>query len=87
MTFDTGGISLKPPANMDKMRGDMGGAACTVAAILSAAKLKLDIHLKGKFPFFHVFSSFFSVIIFFFQNLICPFISAFSIFQISSLFS
>lgn len=32
---------------MDKMRGDMGGAACTLATILTAAKLKLPLYLKG----------------------------------------
>jgi len=47
ITFDTGGISIKPSANMDKMRGDMGGAACTLATILTAANLRLPLHLKG----------------------------------------
>ena len=47
ITFDSGGISLKPPANMDKMRGDMGGAACTLAAIQTAAMLNLSINIKG----------------------------------------
>lgn len=47
VTFDTGGISLKPPTNMDKMRADMGGAACTVGAIFAAAKLGLPITIKG----------------------------------------
>ena len=45
-----GGISLKPPANMDKMRGDMGGAACTLASILTAAKLQLPVNIKGLIP-------------------------------------
>ena len=47
VTFDSGGISIKPAANMDKMRGDMGGAACTLATIRSAAMLKLPLHIKG----------------------------------------
>ena len=34
---------------MDKMRGDMGGAACTLATILTAAKLGLPLYLKGSF--------------------------------------
>ncbi|XP_042216303.1 cytosol aminopeptidase-like isoform X2 [Homarus americanus] len=50
VTFDTGGISLKPPANMDKMRADMGGAACTVGSIFIAAALKLPINIKGFIP-------------------------------------
>ena len=32
---------------MDKMRGDMGGAACTLAAIQTAAMLNLSINIKG----------------------------------------
>jgi len=39
VTFDTGGISIKPSANMDAMRGDMGGAATTASATLGAARL------------------------------------------------
>lgn len=50
MTFDSGGISLKPGANMDEMRGDMGGAACTVATIYAASILKLKVNLVGKLP-------------------------------------
>jgi leucyl aminopeptidase len=48
VTFDSGGISLKPSANMDEMRGDMGGAACTVATIYAASTLKLKVNLVGK---------------------------------------
>ena len=33
ITFDTGGISLKPSLNMDKMKGDMGGAAAVMGAM------------------------------------------------------
>eukprot|EP00106_Octopus_bimaculoides_P013588 XP_014781030.1 PREDICTED: uncharacterized protein LOC106876828 [Octopus bimaculoides] len=50
ITFDTGGISLKPANNMDKMRGDMGGAACVVGTILGVCKLGLPIHLKALIP-------------------------------------
>ncbi|MPC13202.1 Cytosol aminopeptidase [Portunus trituberculatus] len=50
VTFDTGGISLKPSANMDKMRADMGGAACTVGSIFIAAALGLPINIKGFIP-------------------------------------
>lgn len=48
MTFDSGGISLKPSANMDEMRGDMGGAACVVATFYAASVLKLNVNLIGK---------------------------------------
>jgi len=48
VTFDSGGISLKPGANMDEMRGDMGGAACTVATIYAASILKLKVNLVGE---------------------------------------
>ncbi|XP_047500081.1 cytosol aminopeptidase-like isoform X3 [Penaeus chinensis] len=50
VTFDTGGISLKPSANMDKMRADMGGAACTIGSLLVAASLRLPINIKGFIP-------------------------------------
>lgn len=48
ITFDSGGISIKPAAAMDEMRGDMGGAACVVATIHAAARLKLPINIVGK---------------------------------------
>lgn len=41
VTFDSGGISIKPSANMGDMRADMGGAAVTVGAMYAAAKLKI----------------------------------------------
>ncbi|XP_054718872.1 cytosol aminopeptidase-like [Uloborus diversus] len=50
ITFDSGGISLKPSADMDKMRADMGGAACVTGSILAAAKLGLKINVKGFIP-------------------------------------
>ncbi|TFY74906.1 hypothetical protein EWM64_g9107 [Hericium alpestre] len=45
ITFDSGGISLKSPAGMKLMRGDMGGAATVVAATLAIAQLKLPVNL------------------------------------------
>ncbi|KAL0567710.1 hypothetical protein V5O48_014282 [Marasmius crinis-equi] len=45
ITFDSGGISLKPGENMKLMRGDMGGAAAVVSAALAIAKLKLPVNL------------------------------------------
>ncbi|MEE1617368.1 leucyl aminopeptidase [Brachybacterium sp. J153] len=43
ITFDTGGISLKPGAGMDEMTSDMTGAATVLAATLGAARLGLPI--------------------------------------------
>lgn len=43
ITFDTGGISLKPGAGMDEMTMDMGGAATVLGATLGAAKLGLPV--------------------------------------------
>ncbi len=45
ITFDTGGISLKPPPNMDQMKFDMCGAAGVMGAFLSCAELDLPINL------------------------------------------
>jgi leucyl aminopeptidase len=47
VTFDAGGISLKPPAAMDEMKWDMGGAASVFGALQAAAALELPIHLVG----------------------------------------
>merc|ERR1719461_2544640 len=48
VTFDTGGISIKPSAKMDAMRGDMGGAA--TATMKAVASLGLKINLKVLVP-------------------------------------
>jgi len=45
ITFDSGGISIKPSANMKLMRGDMGGAATVLATLVTIAKLKLPINV------------------------------------------
>ena len=45
ITFDSGGISLKPGADMKAMRSDMGGAAAVMSALLGVAKLKLPINM------------------------------------------
>lgn len=47
ITFDSGGISLKPSEKMDAMRADMGGAACVSATIRALAKLKVPVNVKG----------------------------------------
>ncbi|XP_069140944.1 cytosol aminopeptidase-like [Argopecten irradians] len=50
ITFDTGGISLKPPADMDKMRADMGGAACVAGTMLALGNLNIPLHVKAFIP-------------------------------------
>lgn len=50
ITFDTGGISLKPSAGMDLMRADMGGAAAVVASTLAIAQLGLPINVVTVAP-------------------------------------
>lgn len=50
VTFDAGGISLKPAAAMDEMKYDMGGAASVFGAMQAAAELDLPINLIGVVP-------------------------------------
>jgi leucyl aminopeptidase len=45
ITFDTGGISIKPADNMDKMKYDMAGAAAMIGAMRSIALLKPDVRV------------------------------------------
>lgn len=45
ITFDTGGISLKPAANMDEMRFDMCGAAAVLGTVRAAAEAKLPLNV------------------------------------------
>lgn len=47
LTFDSGGISLKPAANMDEMKYDMGGAASVLGAMRAVAELKLNREIIG----------------------------------------
>ena len=47
ITFDTGGLSLKPPASMVGMKYDMTGAATALAVVLAAARLALPIRLTA----------------------------------------
>ncbi|AEG44595.1 leucyl aminopeptidase [Isoptericola variabilis] len=47
ITFDTGGISLKPPAGMPAMKSDMAGAAATLHTVLAAARLGLPVAVTG----------------------------------------
>ncbi|MFC4223667.1 leucyl aminopeptidase [Lysinibacter cavernae] len=50
ITFDTGGLSLKPPASMIGMKYDMTGAATVLAVIRAAAALKLPVHVTSWLP-------------------------------------
>jgi leucyl aminopeptidase len=47
ITFDTGGISIKPAANMDAMKGDMSGGAAVLGAMRAIGLLKLPLHVVG----------------------------------------
>jgi leucyl aminopeptidase len=47
VTFDTGGISLKPGAGMEDMKGDMGGAACVTGLMLALAKRRAPVNVVG----------------------------------------
>jgi leucyl aminopeptidase len=50
ITFDTGGISIKPAANMDHMTSDMSGAAAVIATVALAAELRLPITVTATVP-------------------------------------
>ena len=50
ITFDTGGISLKPVANMGLMKSDMGGAAAVIGAMKAIAMLELPLRVIGITP-------------------------------------
>ncbi len=47
ITFDTGGLSLKPPASMVGMKYDMTGAATALAVVVAAARLELPVRLTA----------------------------------------
>jgi len=50
ITFDSGGISIKPSENMDRMKDDMAGGAAVLGAIRAAAALKLPLNIVGLLP-------------------------------------
>ncbi|MDD3530451.1 MAG: leucyl aminopeptidase [Gallionellaceae bacterium] len=50
ITFDSGGISLKPPADMDEMKYDMAGAASVLGTLQAAAELALPLNVVGLIP-------------------------------------
>jgi leucyl aminopeptidase len=47
ITFDTGGLSIKPSQNLHYMKSDMGGAAAVLGAVELAAKLQLNVNVIG----------------------------------------
>ncbi len=50
LTFDAGGISLKPAANMDEMKYDMCGGAGVIGTLLACAELDLPLNVVGLVP-------------------------------------
>jgi leucyl aminopeptidase len=50
LTFDSGGISIKPGDKMDEMKSDMAGGAAVMGTIMAAADLQLPINVVGLIP-------------------------------------
>lgn len=50
ITFDTGGISIKPSASMDDMISDMGGSAGAINALFAAARLGVKVNITAYIP-------------------------------------
>ncbi|MDT8363635.1 MAG: leucyl aminopeptidase [Nitrosomonas sp.] len=50
ITFDTGGISIKPSPDMDEMKYDMSGAASVLGTLTAVAEMKLPINVVGIIP-------------------------------------
>ena len=50
VTFDTGGISIKPSANMDHMKSDMGGAAAVAGTMRAVAEINVPRRIVGLIP-------------------------------------
>ena len=50
ITFDSGGLSLKPPESMDDMKSDMGGGAAVLAALGAIAELELPVSVRVVIP-------------------------------------
>jgi len=51
ITFDSGGLSLKTPQNMEEMKMDMAGAAVVLAVLQALPRLKLPVEVHGFAPF------------------------------------
>jgi leucyl aminopeptidase len=50
VTFDSGGISIKPSEKMEEMKHDMSGAASVLGTMQAVARLRLPVHLIGLIP-------------------------------------
>jgi leucyl aminopeptidase len=50
ITFDTGGISIKPSAEMDEMKYDMSGAGSVLGTVQAVAQMKLPLNVVGIIP-------------------------------------
>src|SRR5438105_1669647 len=50
ITFDSGGLSLKPPKSMETMKYDMAGGAAVIGAVAAAARLGLPVDVTGFVP-------------------------------------
>ena len=50
ITFDTGGISIKPADNMDKMKDDMSGGSAVICAMIALSRLKAPVTCIGVIP-------------------------------------
>jgi leucyl aminopeptidase len=50
ITFDSGGISIKPSEKMERMKDDMSGAAAVLGAMQAACGLRLPLHIVGIIP-------------------------------------
>jgi leucyl aminopeptidase len=50
VTFDSGGISIKPAENMEKMKSDMAGGAAVIGVFMAISALKLPINAVGLIP-------------------------------------
>ncbi|MBN1857077.1 MAG: leucyl aminopeptidase [Dehalococcoidia bacterium] len=50
ITFDSGGISIKPSQGLEAMKGDMAGGASVIAAMSAIARMKLPVNVTGLVP-------------------------------------
>lgn len=50
VTFDSGGLSLKPAAGMENMTSDMAGAAAVIATVIAASQLELPLEVTATVP-------------------------------------
>jgi leucyl aminopeptidase len=50
ITFDSGGLSLKPPKSMETMKYDMAGGAAVLGAVIAAARLRLPLDVTAHVP-------------------------------------